>query len=216
MKGVYKISHKTIENLVYIGRSIDIENRWKQHIRGEQSGVRLQKAFKKYGIESFEFSIVEEIEDGLRLVEREIFYIEKYNSYESGLNASKGDKTWGSYARSFVKSPDDFKTYNKSPKHKTSSKKGGSIGGLRANSNVYQLTDTNKNIYIFVGTTIFAEFIGCNKNTMKSWATTGKKYNFFKGMAIKKLGKAKDLLQYKPNIIYSQGKSGELLESYVR
>ena len=59
--GVYCIRN-TINNKVYIGQSINIEGRWRDHsrIEGEvKSRYTLSKAFKKYGLDNFEFIILE-------------------------------------------------------------------------------------------------------------------------------------------------------------
>jgi group I intron endonuclease len=93
-----------IENLVnhkkYIGQSIDIYNRWKDHIR-ELDGNRhrnkyLQRAWNKYEEHNFYFYILEECEISL-LDEREIYYIDYFNclnnkygyNIELGGNANK-------------------------------------------------------------------------------------------------------------------------------
>ena len=61
--GVYRITN-TVNGMFYIGGSIDITNRWKQH-RNELRGGRhhndkWQKAWKKYGEDAFSFEVVEE------------------------------------------------------------------------------------------------------------------------------------------------------------
>lgn len=75
-----------IENLInhkkYIGQSIDIHNRWKDH-RRELNGNRhrneyLQRAWNKYKENNFRFYIVEECEISL-LNEREIYYIDYFD-----------------------------------------------------------------------------------------------------------------------------------------
>ena len=93
-----------IENLInhkkYVGQSIDIYNRWKDHKR-ELNGDRhrneyLQRAWNKYAENNFRFYILEECEISL-LDEREIYYISCFdcinNKYgyniELGGNANK-------------------------------------------------------------------------------------------------------------------------------
>lgn len=58
--GIYLITN-VVNGKVYLGQSIDIERRWNQHRYGKGS-IILRNAIKKYGINSFEFSIVEEID----------------------------------------------------------------------------------------------------------------------------------------------------------
>lgn len=93
-----------IENLVnhkkYVGQSIDIHNRWKDHKR-ELNGNRhrneyLQRAWNKYEENNFHFYILEECDISL-LNEREIYYIDLFDclnnkhgyNLEFGGNANK-------------------------------------------------------------------------------------------------------------------------------
>ena len=67
MKGIYKITN-LINGNIYIGQSIDIENRFKTHkSRAFNENEReyekpLYQAFRKYGLENFSFEIIEECE----------------------------------------------------------------------------------------------------------------------------------------------------------
>lgn len=91
MAFIYKITNK-INNKIYIGKTEDtVEKRFKQHM-SESSKDRckhrpLYKAIKKYGKENFEVSTIEETNNPN---ERELFWIEFYNSYYHGYNATKG------------------------------------------------------------------------------------------------------------------------------
>lgn len=63
MTGVYKITNLKNGDF-YIGSSKDIGYRWKQHLylyqkSGRHYEYHLYKAFRAYGIENFEFSIIE-------------------------------------------------------------------------------------------------------------------------------------------------------------
>lgn len=90
--GIYVITN-LLNNKHYIGQSKDIYERWKNHKR--QSTWRshpnkaLYTAFDKYGIENFEFEIIEmcDLED---LDRREIYYISEYDSYKNGYNRTLG------------------------------------------------------------------------------------------------------------------------------
>jgi group I intron endonuclease len=59
--GIYKIEN-TMNGKCYIGQSVDIKNRWKNHRaklrRGFGDNPYLQNAWNKYGEENFRFSIV--------------------------------------------------------------------------------------------------------------------------------------------------------------
>jgi group I intron endonuclease len=63
MTGIYKITN-LINGKSYIGQSLHIERRFLQHKspyeRERYSNKPLYKAFEKYGIENFDFSIIEE------------------------------------------------------------------------------------------------------------------------------------------------------------
>lgn len=95
MIGIYKITN-IINNKVYIGKSTNIERRWKEHIRHSKDEFTkekppIHKAINKYGLESFIFEIVEECEVDF-LNEREMFYIKFYNSRnkKKGYNITEG------------------------------------------------------------------------------------------------------------------------------
>lgn len=90
--GIYKYQNKT-NGKIYIGQSLDINRRYQQHLydathRADRgSGVDL--AIKKYGIENFDFSIVEECPVE-KLDERERYWIAFYDSYNKGYNRTPG------------------------------------------------------------------------------------------------------------------------------
>ena len=90
---IYKITND-INNKVYIGKTTQgIENRFKMHIKDafkrNQESRPLYKAINKYGVEHFHIEAIEYclIED---LEQREQYWIEKYDSYHSGYNATRG------------------------------------------------------------------------------------------------------------------------------
>lgn len=94
--GIYKIEN-LINHKCYIGQSIHIEERWKQHLTPSVYAnpfkpfynYPLYRAFRKYGIENFNFKIIEKCSKEL-LNEREIFWIKQYNSYFNGYNQTIG------------------------------------------------------------------------------------------------------------------------------
>ena len=89
MIGIYKITNK-INGKSYIGQSIDIERRWREHKKNIGSSKNpLYLDFKKYGLENFSFEILEEckVKD---LDEKEIYWIKRYDSHNKGYNLTDG------------------------------------------------------------------------------------------------------------------------------
>lgn len=95
MIGIYCFTNK-INNKKYIGQSRDIENRIKNHHKIEYNNpsngcynTKFYQALRKYGFDNFTIEILEEcpIE---KLNEREIYWIEYYNSYKEGYNSTLG------------------------------------------------------------------------------------------------------------------------------
>lgn len=88
MIGIYKITNR-LNNKSYIGQSICIEKRWENHkCKNGKSEYPLYRAFRKYGIENFDFEILEECLER-ELSERELFYIRKYDSVRNGYNQTE-------------------------------------------------------------------------------------------------------------------------------
>lgn len=90
---IYKITNK-VNGKIYIGKTLKtIEGRWKDHVEDYQR-PRFEKrplysAMKKYGVENFSVEEVEECSSEI-LSEREIYWIDFYDSFRSGYNATKG------------------------------------------------------------------------------------------------------------------------------
>lgn len=77
MCGIYRIIN-IINGKCYVGKSIDIEFRWKQHLRDIDDNCLIHRAMKKYGIENFILEIVEEC-NGDMLNNREKYWIKYYD-----------------------------------------------------------------------------------------------------------------------------------------
>jgi group I intron endonuclease len=97
MKGfIYKITNPN--NLIYIGCTKNIKNRLNAYKHYTKCNVKTQKAIYnslvKYGWEAHKFEIIDDIElceENINLInEREIYWISKYDSYNNGLNCTKG------------------------------------------------------------------------------------------------------------------------------
>lgn len=85
--GIYKIKNN-INGKLYIGQSVNIEKRWKNH-KCSKPLYPLYKAFEKYGIDNFTFSVICECPKS-SLDEYEISYIKYYDSYNNGYNLTIG------------------------------------------------------------------------------------------------------------------------------
>lgn len=86
-KYIYKITN-LINKKCYIGQTNNCDRRFKEHIRGlNNSAIALHHAISKYGVDNFSFEI---IDSGENYNELEIFYIDKYNSFNDGYNLTKG------------------------------------------------------------------------------------------------------------------------------
>lgn len=90
--GIYKFENK-LNNKVYIGKSTNIYVRYKVHLKNVANGktTRFYSALRKYGIDNFNFEIIEECPKK-RLNERERYYISIYNSNDPsyGYNMTVG------------------------------------------------------------------------------------------------------------------------------
>lgn len=92
MKGyVYLIENK-INEKKYVGKTYNsIEYRWKEHLqdfkREKNFNRPLYKAMNKYGVENF---IISELEYCENCEDREKYWINFYNSYHNGYNATLG------------------------------------------------------------------------------------------------------------------------------
>lgn len=76
---------------IYVGQSIDIYRRWQQHKetaykkQSKSYGYPLYRQIRYYGLENFEFTILEECAQYV-LDAREEYWINYYDSLDSGYN----------------------------------------------------------------------------------------------------------------------------------
>lgn len=80
ISGIYQIKN-LVNGKVYIGSSVDIKSRWRNHLsklrNNKHHSRHLQRAWDKYGENSFEFSIVEYVSSEINLLEIEQKWIDK-------------------------------------------------------------------------------------------------------------------------------------------
>jgi len=87
MQAIYQIKNK-INNKFYIGSTNNIKKRWNNHRsklrNGKHENAYLQQAWNKYGENTFEFIVLEEVNDNNR-IEREIYYLNETKCYERSI-----------------------------------------------------------------------------------------------------------------------------------
>ena len=90
---IYRITN-IINFRIYIGSSIHVETRWKEHLndlrKNKHPNYYLQKDFNLYGEDKFIFSIVEECNKD-ELQKKEQFYLDKWQPFHKnyGYNIRK-------------------------------------------------------------------------------------------------------------------------------
>lgn len=104
--GIYLFKNK-INNKCYVGQSLDIRRRFNKHMLRMRNNWNypLYNALNKYGLDNFDYLIIEKIdienidikEATKKLNELEIFYIEKYDSFNNGYNLTIGGDSISGY-----------------------------------------------------------------------------------------------------------------------
>lgn len=85
---IYKITNM-VNGKAYIGQTVDFQRRKRNHLNATTK-YSIHKAFDKYGIENFEWSIIEDNIPKDKLDEREIYWIDYYDTYNNGYNETRG------------------------------------------------------------------------------------------------------------------------------
>lgn len=89
---IYKVTNN-INGKSYIGQTTNFTSRKASHKRLDGNAKLLKQAIIKYGFENFKWEIIDENIDECLLDEREIYYIDKYNTHASnnhGYNLTHG------------------------------------------------------------------------------------------------------------------------------
>lgn len=91
--GVYLITHIPT-GIKYVGSTFSpqgFSGRWRAHLNGLRRGIGnacLLHLYNKYGISGFRFSIIEIVKDNKLARQRERYWIEYYDTYKNGANAT--------------------------------------------------------------------------------------------------------------------------------
>ena len=95
---IYKIENKT-NGKIYVGQTRrTLAERISEHKRKSRRLSYIDRAIKKYGIETFEITILEICDTLEKLNEREIFWIRELNSkYPNGYNLTDGGRNFCGY-----------------------------------------------------------------------------------------------------------------------
>jgi group I intron endonuclease len=95
--GIYKITNR-VNGKIYIGSAKSVSHRLSEHKwylkNNNHENPHLQNAVNKYGLDNFDFSILEDVEQS-KLLEREQYYLDLYKSYEeeTGYNIRRKAKS---------------------------------------------------------------------------------------------------------------------------
>ena len=94
---IYKIEN-LLNHKVYIGQTImNVKDRWYRHcesngISEAEKAMPVKRAIIKYGKENFSFEVLETVPKE-SLDDREKYWIDKFDSYRNGYNATAGGKS---------------------------------------------------------------------------------------------------------------------------
>ena len=99
ISGVYHIKN-LVNGKVYIGSSIDINKRWKEHINSlrifKHHSYKLQRAWDKHGEDNFSFEIIEIFNgDIAELRKLEQYYLDLYNASDFSFGYNVSSNTFG-------------------------------------------------------------------------------------------------------------------------
>lgn len=99
---IYVIKNK-INNMRYVGQSVDVKKRWYTHKNNakHESDIYLYNAMKKHGIDNFEIKIIEKNIPLEKINEREEFWIKELNTLRpNGYNLTLGGEGTKGYVMS--------------------------------------------------------------------------------------------------------------------
>lgn len=87
---IYKATN-TLNGKSYVGETCDFDKRKKEHLRcNPKEDCEFHRAIQEFGVDKFEWEILETTDNKEKAHELEKYYIEKYNTYRKGYNMTKG------------------------------------------------------------------------------------------------------------------------------
>lgn len=193
VSGIYKITN-TVNGKVYIGQSVDIEQRFADEIKKQRVNKHLKNAFNKYGIDNFTFETLLECPTN-QLNDEERRFIAQYDSANPahGYNRTHGGKNayaWSKYAAldmrgeknpfygrkhtpaTIKKLSEISSILNKGRKHREDTKRKqaiSKIGGKNPNAQrVYQYTKDSELIGCYDSISVAALATGIGSSTISN------------------------------------------------
>lgn len=104
--GIYMIINKQTGQK-YVGQSVDIDKRWKEHLRGKNLGHSyIDNSIKKYRKDNFTLQIITELPNNQKMLnEHEKYWIKFYNTYidEDNYNLTPGGDFNPMYLENVIK-----------------------------------------------------------------------------------------------------------------
>lgn len=97
---IYKWTN-LINGKSYIGQTLYEDIRKQQHINGKHNNL-LYKAINKYGLDNFNYEVLEYVDDESKLSEREIYWISYFDSYKHGYNLTLGGEGTRGFSHTFT------------------------------------------------------------------------------------------------------------------
>lgn len=96
---IYAYKKKSINKIVYVGQTTNLQNRHKQHIKYDPFNINaheydypLSKGIRKYGEDEYQLIILESNLLQEELNDKEKYWIQYYNTYFNGYNQTAGGK----------------------------------------------------------------------------------------------------------------------------
>lgn len=162
---IYKITNLK-NNKCYIGKTHNIENRVSQYINNYINNTRktrkIHRAFGKYNIINFRMEVID-IADDDEGVQKEIYYIKKYNSVENGYNDN--------YSSCYHKKKTRHGNYGKLHTPETKARKSKFIAAVNI---------TENKIVFSSGMKLFADYINSTKDIVShAYNRCGSVYGYY-------------------------------------